>query len=191
VSYEPINPSVPPELFKLSREDLKKYNDWFVAVIPERIGVLESAVKKSPGYANWIATFDPSSLRELGDWFVSKARVRDRSEVELKEIKERLLFDMSVSDKELTNETVAIAIDLGMYFGSILLKKHPKLHWGYKADNKKFVDYGQPIIVGFGLAVLNPVRIAVNFAYGITEGTKSAERLCQLYKYWADLANSI
>jgi hypothetical protein len=156
VSYEPINPPVPPRFLELSREELRKYNDWFVAVIPERIGILESAVKKTPGYESWVANFDPSSLRGVGNWYMSKAKLRDRSEAELKEIKARLLFDVSVPDKELTDETVAIAIDLGMYFGSVLIKNYPALNWDCHANDKKFADYGQPIIVGFGLAILNP-----------------------------------
>lgn len=100
----------------------------------------------------------------------------------------RLKFPMDVPHEELTDETVSKAIDVGMYFGMVLLKNHPSSRWDFKTESKRFADYGQPVIVGFGAAILNPVRIAITLAYGVAAGTQSGSRLGQVYQFWSDKA---
>lgn len=184
--YQLISPPCPLNFVGLSKPDLRKYNEWFVAEIPNRIAILESCVKASTGYESWITDFSPASLVMLGDWFASQVKIRDRTRTELHGIEICLKFPIDDRNEELTDETVSKAIDVGMYFGMVLLKKHPSLHWGFTTESKRFADYGQPVIIGFGAAILNPVRIAVTLAYGVVTGIQSGLRLGQVYKFWSE-----
>lgn len=190
MSYMVIDPPCTLDFVALSNQDLKRYYDWFLCALSERLAILESSVRETPGCEAWVADFNPDSLVNLAEWFASRVAVRGRTEGELKSIEARLMFPTEVPQEELTDETFSIAMDVGMYFGSVLLKKHPSLRWDQKTDSKRFADYGQPVIVGFGTAILNPVRIAITFAYGIAAGTQSSKRLMQIYKYWSDKAKN-
>ncbi|MEI7298198.1 hypothetical protein WCQ02_39465 [Paraburkholderia tropica] len=186
MTYQLISPPCSLDFTALSKQELKKYNDWVIAILPERLEILRSCVNASAGYNSWMADFDPASLAGLGDWFASQVVTRDRTQSEVRAIEARLKFPIDVPNEELTDETVSKAIDVGMYFGMVLLKNHPSLRWDFKTDNKRFADYGQPVIVGFGAAILNPVRIAVTLAYGVVAGTQSGSRLGQVYKFWSE-----
>ncbi|MDB5783830.1 hypothetical protein [Caballeronia mineralivorans] len=186
MTYQLISPPYSLDFVALTKQELKKYNEWFVAILPERLSILQSCVKASAGYGSWIGDFDPASLIELGNWFASQVATRDRTQSEVRAIEARLKFPMDVPHEELTDETVSKAIDVGMYFGMVLLKNHPSLCWDFKTESKRFADYGQPVIVGFGAAILNPVRIAVTLAYGVAAGTQSGSRLGQVYKFWSE-----
>jgi len=48
-----------------------------------------------------------------------------------------------------------------MYLAEILRTQFTKLEWRQPLNNKKFVDYGQPVLTGFGAVPLNPVRVIV------------------------------
>ncbi|ODP30926.1 hypothetical protein [Pandoraea sp. ISTKB] len=188
MTYQLVSPPCALDFVALTKQELKKYNEWFIAIVPERVATLQSCVNASAGHGSWSANFDPASLIELGDWFASQVSTRDRTQSEALAIEARLTFPMNVPHEELTDETVSKAIDVGMYFGTVLLKNHPSLRWGFKTESKRFADYGQPVIVGFGSAILNPVRIAVTLAYGVAAGTQSGSRLGQVYKFWSETA---
>ena len=80
-------------------------------------------------------------------------------------------------------------MDAGMYFGETLKSQYPHLKWDQPLKNKKFADVGQVVLVGFGRASLNPVRIVVTFCYGIASGKQALKRLDEVYGYWSSLAN--
>lgn len=76
-----------------------------------------------------------------------------------------------------------------MYFGQTLKSRYPHLKWDQPLKNKKFADFGQVVLVGFGRASLNPVRIVVTFCYGVAGGKQAPRRLDEVYGYWSSLAN--
>jgi len=190
MTYQLISPPCSLNFVGLSKQDIKKFNEWFIAELPTRIAILESCVKASAGYESWVANFDSTSLVTLGDWFASQVETRDRTASELREMEAGLRFPIDISTNELTDEVVSKAMDVGMYFGEVLLKNHPALRWDFKTESKKFADYGQPVIVGVGAAILNPVRIALTMAYGVVAGTQSGSRLSQVYQFWSGKADA-
>lgn len=127
MTYQLISPPCALDFVALTKQELKKYNEWFVAIVPERVATLQSCVSASAGHFSWSANFDPASLVELGDWFALQVTTRDRTQSEALAIEARLTFPMNVPHEELTDETVSKAIDVGMYFGTVLLKNHPSL----------------------------------------------------------------
>jgi hypothetical protein len=96
-----------------------------------------------------------------------------------------MAFPMDIPDKELTYRIFFLAMDTGMYFSQVLLKSYPSLRWEQRIANKRFADYGQPLLAGFGAVSLNPVRIAHVIAHGLADGTYTGKRLREVYNIWA------
>jgi hypothetical protein len=67
----------------MSKKDLRAYFEWFLAIIPERIKELTSAVKSTLGFEDWEPDFSPASLNLLGEWFASQVETRPRTPEEI------------------------------------------------------------------------------------------------------------
>lgn len=156
-------------------------------VLPQRVNELAEAVKQTPGFETWQADCTPASLDTLGEWFAGQVETRNRTEEELQAIKDRLVFQVDISGEELTNRTFSLAMDVGMYFSKVLLKNYPALRWEQPLNDKKFVDYGQPVLMRFSNAPLNPVRIVVVLARSIANKKQTGSRLRELYNIWSKL----
>ncbi|HZO46464.1 MAG TPA: hypothetical protein VFB68_11255 [Xanthobacteraceae bacterium] len=172
----------------MSKDELNKYFEWFIKIIPHRIDELANAVRRSTPLGSWEPDLAPASLESLGSWFGAQIEQRPRTDEEVEQIKSRSAYAFDVSGQELTNQTLSLAMDVGMYLSQVLLESHPALRWMLPLDNKKFADYGQPVLIGFGAVPLNPVRIAVMLAYGIARGTQTGSRLRELHDYWSSRA---
>lgn len=184
--YTTIQPPFALKFRELPKQELQRYFQWFLGVIPQRLNQLAEEVSQSPGFETWRADYSPASLDRLGEWFANKIETRNRTKDEVQTIESRLVFPMEIPGEELTNHTFSLAIDIGMYFSQVLLKNYPSLKWELPVHDKKFADYGQPLLTGFGPVSLNPVRISVTLAYGLASKNKSGKRLRELYDYWAN-----
>jgi len=185
MSYNTIQPPFTLKFREMPPGELKNYFHWFLEAIPQRVDELARAVTQSETGAGWEPNFTPTSLGPLGNWFARQVETRQRTDEELDEIKDRSPSPIEIPDKELTNRTFSLAMDVGMYLSQVLLKNYPSLQWEQPLENKKFADYGQPVIVGFGSVPLNPVRIVTTLAYGIATRKQTGKRLPELYDYWS------
>lgn len=173
---------------EMTKSELKSYFEWFMEMIPERIKILEKAVCDSSKYSSWRADYSPDSLKILGEWFVEQVDTRTRTSEELNALKSNLSFPMDVNNKELTNKTFSLAMDIGMYFSQVVLTNLPGTKWNQILKNVREADYGQPVITGFGVMSLNPVRLLVTLAYGIADKRQDGRRLQDLYNTWEKLS---
>jgi hypothetical protein len=185
MAYSIIQPPFTLRFREMLKSELKAYYAWFVAILPERVAGLEAAVRESPLHATWRADATPESLNALGTWFEKQVEVRQKTEEEVEEIKARMTFPIEVSGEQLTNRTFSLAMDVGMYFSQVVLKNLAGTHWDQPLKNQRLADHGQPVIVGFGGVSLNPVRVCVTTAYGVSR--KKPARLGQLYETWAKM----
>ena len=184
MTYATIQPPFTLKFREMPKEALKRYFQWFLKVIPERIGELSGEVQRSPRFDSWRSDYAPDSLGVLGYWFADQVETRPRTEQEIREIKNRGPYVVEVGANELTNRTFSLAIDVGMYFGEVLLRNYPSLRWRQYLDDKAYADYGQPVIVEFLCGPLNPVRISISFAYGVARKQRTGERLREIHDYW-------
>jgi hypothetical protein len=184
--YETIKPPFTLKFREMSRRELGDYARWFHENIEQRISQLEQAVRATPGYESWAATYQRDSLDALGDWFATQVSTRPRTEEEVAELQAGSALLSPVPSVDLTNKSFSLAIDVGMYFARTLERAHPQLTWKQLLDSKNSADYGQPILTGFGPVPLNPVRIALTLAYGIAAGKQNGKRLEEIFDYWAN-----
>ena len=183
--YTIIQPPLTLKFREMSKSELNDYFGWFLEVLPQRIKELASAVEESEPFENWHPDLAPTSLMSLGDWFVTQIQLRQRTGEEVQHIMSRVPYPIEIRNQELTDRTVSLAVDIGMYFGQVLIRNHPSLRWTQPLNDKRFADFGHAVLVNFGAVPLNPVRTAVTFAYGIADGRQTGNRLRELYDYWS------
>lgn len=168
----------------LTKSELRKFFSWVLETIPERVNELEVAVRSTPGYEKWTANFTPESLDALGEWFYGRVEARSRTGEEFSEIERLVPTWLDVPDYILTDVTVSIAYDVGMYLGQVLSRNHDSVRWTQHLGSKNSVDYGQPVLEGFGKAKFNPIRIAQVIAIQMTQGNQDGSRLRSIYELW-------
>jgi hypothetical protein len=184
--YRIIQPPFTLKFPEMSRKELKDYFQWFMGQIPERIDELANAVRQTPGYEAWQPDKTPASLDMLGEWFAGQVETRQRTAEEIQEIRSRSVYPIDIPSEELTNRTFSLAVDTGMYLSQVFSRNYPSLRWDQPSGNKKYVDYGQPVLADFGPAgPFNPTHIIVTLAYGLVDKTYSGRRLREIYDIWA------
>jgi hypothetical protein len=191
MTYSIIQPPFTLKFREMSRTELTAYNRWFMNMLPERVAGLEAEVRQSSSHADWMADSSPESLDGLGSWFVGQVETRARTREEIEAVKSKLTFPIDVPGEQLTNRTFSLAMDIGMYFARVVLKNLEGTQWDQPLRSKRFADYGQPVILGFGSAKhevpLNPVRIMVSLAYGIARKNHEGPLLREVYDRWAEM----
>jgi hypothetical protein len=187
MAYSIIQPPFSLKFRQMSKPELRSYLEWFLKVLPERLVALEWTIRGSSEYSSWKVNYSPNSLAPLGNWFAGQIETRKRTKEEIEAMSLRLNYSVEGSSQELTNRSFSLAVDVGMYFGQVILENHPGTSWDQLLDNKRYADYGQPIIVGLGKVPLNPVRIAVTLAYAIAGGKPDGTRLRAIYKIWSKM----
>jgi len=187
MTYATIQPPFTLKFREMSKKELKDYFAWFQDVLPQRLDELARAVHGTTGFEAWQLDFTPASLELLGNWFVTQVETRPRTQDEIEEIASRSSFPIEIPGEDLTNRTFSLAMDVGMYLSQVFLKNHTVLRWDQPFGNKKFVDYGQPVLMGFGAVPFNPVRMLMTLSYGVVSKNDSGKSLRDLYDIWAKL----
>jgi len=185
-AYETIQPPFTLNFREMPKKELRAYFKWFQEIMQGRIEQLASTVQ-SPGFENWKPNFSPDSLNALGEWFATQIETRPRTQEEIDAFNAQAPFRIELSGPELTNRTFWIAMDIGMYLNQVFLRNHPSLKWDQPLGGKRFVDYGQPVLVGFhgGKVPLNSVRLLVTLAYGLRDNRRGGGRLREIYDIWS------
>ena len=186
-AYETIQPPFTLNFPEMSKKELRAYFKWFQEIMPCRIEQLASTVQSSPGFENWQPNFSPDSLNSLGEWFATQIETRHRTQEEIEAFNAQAPFPIELSGTELTNRTFSLAMDIGIYLNQVFLLNHPSLKWDQPLGGKRFVDYGQPVLVGFyeGKVPLNSVGLLVALAYGLRDKRRGGGRLRELYDIWS------
>lgn len=52
-----------------------------------------------------------------------------------------------IHKKRLSDETISLCFDLGIYLGECLIRCVPNLSWGYRIKPKNYLHYARPILV--------------------------------------------
>ena len=187
MAYKIIQPPFTLKFREMTRKELKEYYHWFMGILPERVDELARAVRKTSGFESWQADATPASLDLLGEWLAVQVETRPRTEAEIQEIKGRSKFPIDIPTVELTNRTFSLAMDTGMYISQVMLQNNPSLRWDQQFGNKRFIDYGQPVLVEFSTGPFNPVHMMVTLAYGIKSKLRAGRGLRDVYEIWVKM----
>src|SRR5260221_9379629 len=167
----------------MPKKELKEYSRWFRDVTPQRVDELTKELNSSAGFGDWKPSYAPDSLNSLGNWFATQVVTRPHTREELRNLPPHVRE--FVSEGELTNRTISLAMDVGIYLSEVFLRNSPSLKWDQIFGSSRFIDYGQPVLVGFGGKVpFNPVRMVITMAYGLIRETKDGGALRDIYDIW-------
>ena len=169
----------------MTKTELREYNRWFHDVLPQRICELAKALNSWAAFEDWQPNYTPESLNWLGNWFASQVETRPHTRDELERIPPHIR-DWA-SEGELTDRTISLAMDVGMYLSQVFLRNNSSLKWDQIFGSKRFVDYGQPVLVGFGKVPFNPVRMMLTLAYGLAKKSKDGQGLRGIYEIWSNM----
>jgi hypothetical protein len=182
-AYSTIQPPFTLKFRQMSRKELRAYFQWFQEITPERIEQLACIVRSSPGFENWQADYSAQSLNALGDWFATQIETRPRTQEEIDTFNAQAPFPIEISNRELTNRTFSLAMDIAMYLNQVFLRNNPELKWNQPFGGKTDSNFGQPVLVGFqgGDLPLNSVHVLVTLAYSLQSKDRSGGRLREIY----------
>lgn len=145
---------VPPfetkSFFEMNKKEAKEYFEWFIGNIPARIEQLKNTYEGLGG-KSYDLDFSVNSLRDLWEWYIKNVEIIDKSEEEILKEKEELpeWLKKDVLTIKISTTWLAVAIDISMYLGEVLVRNNDKLEWGFVTKPKKVSHVNKPVIIGF------------------------------------------
>jgi len=190
VSNYPVDDDPFSRKFKdISPAELRQLYRGYLTDLPQRLERLSSVVKQSSSRSSVILDFSPSSFGPLGNWLCLHVSLRRRSDSELAKILTAFHVAVDPSDHRfvLDQPSFDLAADIGAYFGESFRKFHPKIKWMLSIRSRNNIDYGQPVLTGFGKAALNPTAVCVNIARKMAEDRKLGSLLIEAHYAWSEI----
>jgi hypothetical protein len=187
--YEIIQPPFSLDYKIMTKKELRELYEWYINIIPERIKILTKAVNTTKNFEDWKADYTPKSLLKLGEWLSLIGEKEKMSEKKINVIKKNLADkykSIDFDDTELTEKTISICMDIGMYMSQIFLKNNPILKWQLMLGDKRNVDYGHPVIVFGKGSEFNPMRIPCVIADALIDKTDKPSQIYETYKVWIE-----
>lgn len=135
----------------LTPKQAREYFNWYVSMIPERVGVLSELFN---GFWHHNVNFDYSleSLDPVWNYFKSHIETVIKSEEDMRKEMEgapEWVIESELKDRRFpSTETLIVAMDLGMYLGETLVRNFPVLYWGFIIKPKNHVSVNRPVILG-------------------------------------------
>jgi hypothetical protein len=170
-----------------------EYYEWFIKSIDIRISMLSQSVRStSEIYRDWTADKTIDSLQLLGVWFKANAKRRNVTDIELANFNQNLTPKQKTMvgafDTVLTEKTLSLVYDVGMYCGEVLRNEIISANWQlYLPKQKNHIDYQHPVITGFKEErVCNPLMIVLNVASQYSWDNVDENYLYNRFVVWKD-----
>ena len=164
--------------------EAKKYFEWYVGEITNRIAVLSETFKNEN---NLNLDYSIDSLIDLWEWYETKITYRSLGEAEYKELLDKYPAWMYeyISKTDLSYETLAYGMDIAIYFAEVIIRNNTdRVRWGYFTKPKNRASVNEPVLLGFKYDKdLNPRLIIINCARK-SERDRSTMRLYDMYNVW-------
>jgi hypothetical protein len=185
------------DFHNLSRAQAEQFLKKFVDAIPERMEELEALVReRRPA---WRPDFSERAFVTLGDFFEESIESVPRTVAEMKADLEHqrhvqpeilALLGEAVRDWELSDRTLSLAYDSGIYLGQDLMSKEPRMNWqvGIIRDSNMHHPVlaaprgGRRVPFIFGC----PVNIFLTTASGVLAGDPPRGTMSTVYQAWTN-----
>jgi hypothetical protein len=185
------------DFHNLSRAQTEQFFKKFVDAIPDRMKELEAFVReRRPA---WRPDFSERAFVTLGEVFEETIESVPRTAAEMKadlEHQRRVqpeilaLLGEAVRDWELSDRTLSLAYDSGIYLGQDLMSKEPRMHW--RVGTIRDSNMHHPVLAAprdgrkapfiFGC----PVNIFFTMACGVLAGDPSNVTMSTVYRTWTN-----
>ena len=88
--------------------------------------------------------------------------------------------------KKISTSWLAIAVDISMYLGEVLVRNNPKLEWKYITKPKKMMHVNKPVIGDFKNDQMDAAHILYILTLEIVDNTTNEKALLNLYNVWME-----
>ncbi|MGW4400236.1 hypothetical protein ACWEHA_33510 [Amycolatopsis nivea] len=151
--YEPYVPPYAQPHAELTKRQARESYERLMEAVPDRVEQLRNLL-----LCNGIELGDgDESVQELNDWF--RVNVEPNPD----------------NPERLRNLWCAVANDVAVFLGSLVVARNPSLHWALFTGGKRDVAFHKHVVMGFS-KVANPKynldidRVVATYAYRIIEG---------------------
>ncbi len=185
---EPPFSRVPFE--RLTKDEARIRFEWFLAQIPLRLKSLCDAVGVEQPRLVAKLNFTPESLVPLGEWFIKHVHARKLTKEEMvngeRIIPQSLFTDNSedtvdIRNWVLTDETISLSFDIGIYMAKIFENKFRSIRWTYLTERMHATYPNEPILDGI-FGQFSPFREVLTFSYSVNIGQTIADGLRAIYE---------
>ena len=170
----------------MNKKQAEQYYQWFLTEKEHRIQQLEQYIKQSHNGISLDKT--PESLIGLWEWFEGNIEWVNKSEEDFSnEMVGRpdwMRPHILAATQKMTILTLALAMDISIYFGETLIASNPSIYWGYRTSPKKLMGVNRPILLGFrgdiNFFPYNQIQVCIR------RSTREENKyeLHELYKKW-------
>lgn len=130
----------------MSTTEAQQYFDWYTSEIPSRIQFLKQMIE-----GEFQLDFSSKSLIPLFTWYISNVHFYRLTE---KEITTKLLTiddnaskdNLLLNPIELLDEDYALAMDISIYYGEVLIHNLPQVSWTFYTKPHSFIHLNEPIL---------------------------------------------
>jgi hypothetical protein len=152
---------------KLSKSEAKEFFVRFVGMADNRLAVLRNAFALCTGRPESDLDESPESLDLLWNWVTAAIATRSPNKEEITARENRITSwiqsligrgaainenderklrnNFEIEHRELTADTITLAIDVGFYFAKILMRRFPDIKW-WLASRKSEMGYNKPTL---------------------------------------------
>jgi|BioPla2DNA2_1021312.scaffolds.fasta_scaffold101836_3 hypothetical protein len=171
----------------MNKKQAEQYFHWFMQEKNKRLDQLEGYINKT-NTVKVILDKSPESLIPLWEWFEYHNEWEEKAEDELRaELigrPEWMQRHIIAETKTFTTLTLAIIMDISIYFSETLIQNNPTIYWGFKSSPKKLDGVNRPILLGFkGDINVFPFTLVKVCARKSTR-SKNKNQLYNLYNTW-------
>jgi len=149
MEYQPMMPPFEIGAFdEMKKREAQRHLDWYVSEIPIRLELLKSLYARS-GKNPKELDLSPESLIPLWSWFMPTVQTVQLSKREFEKMRAQYpewIWD-ELANWEVHVKSLNIAMDIGIYFGEVMIAKYPKMKWGFVEKPKSYIDLNKPTIM--------------------------------------------
>lgn len=192
MEYQLMIPPFPISTFEeMNKKEAQIHFDWYMEEIPNRIELLKEYFEFTRGGKKEILDLSPESLKNLWEWFISRMRLerraREEIETDLAKFPKWLKKDIKNNKYKISAESLAIAMDIAIYFAEVIIKHFQNIRWGFVTKPKSYISINRPVLLGFKNNMdLDPCLIVYNLCLKVKDGEKNPNKLYETFIVWKD-----
>lgn len=194
-SYLTLHKRAIEKIWEMDSEEAKKYFEWYLSKIPERIEYLIKTCSEELQIPREYLDMSPESLKYIWKWFLQHIKIRKVSKISLIALRFRLInhnrdyarFKIKRAKEQMTLETEYMLLDISMYFGEMFVRNYTEIYWGYgRRSEVNSFSIITPILYGFkdeldGSLIMEPYYKIKMLALKFFDNAQKEDDLYNLY----------
>jgi hypothetical protein len=173
---------------ELNRKQAQRFFLWFMESINYRMSILQEFIICNGEHV--LLDYSPVSLIDLWEWFENYIEIRNMTADEVKnELNGRPKWfrnEILEDTREISDFTLAIGLDIAIYFAETFRKNRDGIYWDYINKPKSHFSYNRPVLLGFVNDIdLDPILITTNCIWKSVD-ERNSRRLYELYEIWLE-----